>query len=152
MKANLRCKEQAVIRSLIRSTALFLILITWGSFPQQVFTQTSPLNRHITIHVNHERLSEVILLIGSTGKFTFSYNSDILPGDSLVSISIEEERVKRILDMLLSEKNQYKVLGNQFHVPSILINASRLHLRPLRISRERPSLTGDKSAQSLQTQ
>ena len=54
----------------------------------------------------------MLKLIGAQGKFSFGYNSEIISGDSLVTLSIKSASVKRVLDNLLTGKYIYKEKGD----------------------------------------
>ncbi|MCF2444960.1 STN domain-containing protein [Dyadobacter sp. CY345] len=70
------------------------------------------LNRHVSIHVKQKPVSEVLKLVSEQGKFYFSYNSDLVPGDSLVTIKADNKSVEQILDDLLTGIYQYKETGD----------------------------------------
>ena len=84
--------------------ALFLLLPTCHA--QKL------LNKNVSISVKNKPFSEVLKLIGDQGEFSFGYNSDIISGDSLVSISVKSGSVKQVLDVLLKGKYLYKEAGN----------------------------------------
>ncbi|WP_215239639.1 carboxypeptidase-like regulatory domain-containing protein [Dyadobacter helix] len=69
------------------------------------------LDKRITVSVKAKPVAEVLKLIGQQGQFAFSYNSDIIPGDSVVSISMSAQ-VRQVLDRLLLGKYLYKDTGN----------------------------------------
>ena len=74
----------------------------------------SLLDKRITIDVNNQRLSDVLKLISSKGNFYFSYNSNIIANDSLISFSAYNRTIKQILDQLCG--NQYKWQQNNNYV------------------------------------
>jgi len=92
--------------------ALFLVLAN-GLFSGSpvVYAQT-PLNRIISINANRQPISSVLRTISENGNFYFSYNSDILKGDSLITTSVRERPVRVVLDNLLGERYQFKENGN----------------------------------------
>ena len=80
----------------IKSTKRILIALLCLVYTQG-FTQ-SVLQRNITINVNHQRLDTVLKLMEKRGKFNFSYNSNFIRKDSLVSLKASNETVKDALD------------------------------------------------------
>lgn len=70
------------------------------------------LDKTISVTAEKKRLTSVLKDIEKEGNFFFSYNSSILPGDSLVTISETNKTVKYLLDKLLGHKWQYKESGN----------------------------------------
>lgn len=85
---------------------LFILLVP------RVMAQTNHLGKNISIDANQVKLKNVLPKIGESGGFQFSYNSDIIPGDSLVTVHAREKTVKNILNDLLGAGIRYKVLGN----------------------------------------
>lgn len=70
------------------------------------------LNRIVSVSVRSKPVADVLKLVGEQGTFRFSYNSDIIPGDSLVSVSVQSVSVKQFLDTFLNGKYLYKESGN----------------------------------------
>ncbi|WP_221393697.1 STN and carboxypeptidase regulatory-like domain-containing protein [Dyadobacter sp. NIV53] len=70
------------------------------------------LNKQISIAANRQPVSEVLKTISSQGGFYFSYGGDVVPADSLVTITIDNKPVREILDVLLTGQFQYKETGN----------------------------------------
>ena len=69
------------------------------------------LNKEMSITVNRQPISDVLKTISTQGGFYFSYNSEVVPGDSIVTVSFTNKTVKHILDALLSGFYQYKETG-----------------------------------------
>jgi len=91
---------------------IVLLFILLNSFPPRAAAQTNHLEKKITIDLNQVKLKNAIPKIGETGGFQFSYNSEIIPGDSLVSINAKDQSVNQILKDLVGPGIRYKVLGN----------------------------------------
>ena len=66
------------------------------------------LNRPVTIHATKKPLKVVLNDISKQGKFYFSYNSNIIKEDSIVTISVTNKTVKQVLDMLFKDNISYK--------------------------------------------
>ena len=74
----------------------------------------SLLDKRITIDANNQRLSDVLKLISSKGNFYFSYNSNIIDNDNLISFSAYNRTIKQVLDQLCG--TQYKWQQNNNYV------------------------------------
>jgi len=83
-----------------------------------IFAATIPangqklLNRTISIQVNRQRLDNVLEIISNKGDFYFSYNSNIIKKDSLVSFNYTNKTVSFILGHLFNETYEFKESGN----------------------------------------
>jgi len=96
----------------VSKSYIVLIIILLISFTQRTAAQTNHLEKKITIDLNQVKLKNVLPKIGESGGFQFSYNSEIIPGDSLVSINAKNQSVIQILKDLVGPGIRYKVLGN----------------------------------------
>lgn len=81
------------------------------------------LSTSVSLTVEEVRLDSVLQKLGKIGGFYFSYNSNALPRDSLVSISAKQEPIEKILNLLLKDEYEYK------EVPGYVI----LRLAPKRL-------------------
>jgi len=86
------------------------------------------LNRAISVTASHMPLQKVLELISRKGEFYFSYNSSIVNGDSVVSISASNTPVKQLLAQLL-KNYQYTETGNY-----IIIKKGAVH--PVLVSKK----------------
>jgi hypothetical protein len=77
-----------------------------------VFSQTNHLEKKISIDLNQVKLKNALPKIAETGGFQFSYNSEIIPGDSIISLHAKDQPVKKILKDVAGPGVRYKVLGN----------------------------------------
>ncbi len=100
--------------------------------------QVNHLEKKISIDLNQVKLKNALPKIGESGDFLFSYNSEIIPGDSLVSVHAKNQTVNQILKDLMGPGIRYKVLGN--HV-ILLNNVSGKHT-PKRESETEYTITG----------
>ncbi|QEC79258.1 LA_2272 family surface repeat-containing protein [Mucilaginibacter ginsenosidivorax] len=66
------------------------------------------LARNITIHVKKQRLGTVFKTMEDKGSFYFSYNSNLIKADSLVSLDADNWTVKEVLDQMLMKRFEYK--------------------------------------------
>jgi hypothetical protein len=90
----------------LQITAIFVIV-----FCSFVKAQ-STLSRNISLNIELQKLSLVLASIEEKGGFRFSYNSNILPVDSLVSIHENNLNIAEALDKLLSHRFEYRQSGN----------------------------------------
>jgi hypothetical protein len=69
------------------------------------------LDKKITIKVHQKSLKTVLMEIGRKGDFYFSYNTNIINGDSLVNVYAEHKTVRQVLDKLLGGNYEYVESG-----------------------------------------
>ena len=93
-------------------TLLILIIVLLLSSEQPLSAQTNHLKKAITVKIDRMELQDALSRIGEAGDFQFSYNSEIIPGDSLVSLIADRQQVQDLLTNLLGSGIRYKVLGN----------------------------------------
>lgn len=84
---------------------VFLFFISFDTLGQ------SFLSRNISLTAKREPLSHVLTTMGERAGFNFSYSTDILPADSLVTVSVHNKSVRYILDVLLQGRYQYKEIA-----------------------------------------
>lgn len=82
------------------------------SFICQFALGQSILNRRISMSVRQKSIAEVLHLMESEGKFTFSYNSESIPADSLINCYAKDWSVKEVLNQILDNKFEYKEAEN----------------------------------------
>ena len=74
----------------VNKSLLFYLLIF---IPFIAFSQENILKRKINYQAENLLLESVLLGIANVGDFSFSYNPQIIPGDSSISINIERSTV-----------------------------------------------------------
>lgn len=84
---------------------IFLLSIATG-FSQNI------LNKKISINIRQQRLDDALSIISNRADFSFSYNSNILKRDSLVTLNEGEYTVRQALKQLLGTGYEYKESGN----------------------------------------
>src|SRR5688500_6098699 len=72
----------------------------------------TPLNRTIPVEVRGQRLEQVLDILSNRGNFYFSYNSNIIPRDSLVTLSASNKTVGQVLAQLLPGPYEFRESGN----------------------------------------
>ena len=69
------------------------------------------LYQKVTIQANQQPVREVLNSMSRQGGFIFSYNSNILNADSVVTISVVDKTVQSVLEQLYPNKYYYKQTG-----------------------------------------
>lgn len=72
----------------------------------------SLLAKNVSLDVKRQQLSQVLEILSNKGNFYFSYNSNIIKKDSLVSLSYSNKTVKEILESLLPDHYEFRESGN----------------------------------------
>ncbi|MBO9672808.1 MAG: hypothetical protein J7577_05150 [Sphingobacteriaceae bacterium] len=90
----------------LKITAVFLTMFC------SLLKAQSTLSRNISLNIEQQKLSAVLGAIEEKGGFRFSYNSNILPVDSLVTIHENNLNIAETLDKLLSHRFEYRQSGN----------------------------------------
>ncbi len=70
------------------------------------------LDKKISLTMQQVPVSRVLQEIGKQGGFYFSYNSHLLKEDSLVSVTVSNQRVQQVLHLLFRQQYQYTETGN----------------------------------------
>ncbi len=84
---------------------LIVFLLCWIS---TAGSAQSLMQKKVSIELKNKPLSEALTAISRQGGFYFSYNSNIISKDSLVTISVKNKTVKQVLDLLLGAHCQYR--------------------------------------------
>ena len=84
-----------------------LFVLLFCSLSSAGYAQTL-MQKKVSIELKNNPLSEALTAISRQGGFYFSYNSNIISKDSLITISAKNKTVKQILDQLLGEHCQYR--------------------------------------------
>ena len=78
------------------STVFNFIILFYFYSALQLIGQAN-LQKNISLDVNRQRLDNVLEILSNKGDFYFSYNSNIIKKDSLVSFRASNKTVKEIL-------------------------------------------------------
>ncbi|TLV04117.1 hypothetical protein FEN17_09295 [Dyadobacter luticola] len=70
------------------------------------------LNKPVTLSAKGQPVSRVLKTLEEQGHFYFSYNSDLIPGDSIVQVNLAGKPVSEVLNQLFRSKYQYKEKGD----------------------------------------
>lgn len=92
----------------ILNTIIFLLFIccSFNTLAQRI------LDKRINFTVREQRLDDVLAIISNQAGFSFSYNSNILKRDSLVTMSVQNKTVRQVLNQLFNGGYEYKESGN----------------------------------------
>jgi hypothetical protein len=97
---------------------LALLGITNGLFAQDL------LNKQVTVSVTRQPIADVLEIISNKGNFYFSYNSNILPKDSLVSLPAGTRSVRSLLDLLFPSGFEFRESGQYIIIRRIPLQLS----------------------------
>ncbi|MCZ4245284.1 hypothetical protein [Pedobacter punctiformis] len=86
-----------------------LLVLTGVSFTLNAQTT---LNRKISLQIENQPLKKVLAMIEQKGDFRFSYNSNIMPLDSVVNIRENNLTIGDALDLILNQRYEYHQSGN----------------------------------------
>ncbi len=88
-----------------------MMLLVVLSFLCTASSAQSLLTKNIFLKLDNQKLENVLKLLEEKGGFKFSYNSNIIPLDSIVNLNAENVSIEVVLDRLL--KNQFEYLESQ---------------------------------------
>lgn len=77
-----------------------------------VIAQSNPLQKKISLSVKNESIENTLLKMGEQGNYIFSYNSDLIPVDSIVTINVVNKETVKILNGMLGTNYYYKTSGH----------------------------------------
>src|SRR5688572_29090076 len=72
----------------------------------------SILDKNLSLEVNRQRLDHVLEIMSNKGNFFFSYNSNIIQSDSLVSLSVTNRTTRDVLNILFGTGFEFRESGN----------------------------------------
>ena len=91
---------------------LFLIICCFILSPTKVLSQEDYLHKKISINIVNETIESSLRKIESAAGCSFSFNSDIIRLDSVVSINSVNKEMINILISLLGDNFIFKSSGN----------------------------------------
>ncbi|HJS56107.1 MAG TPA: hypothetical protein VJ765_16260, partial [Chitinophagaceae bacterium] len=89
-----------------------LNLVIFFSFINTATNGQALLQKNISLEVSNQRLDNVLEILSNKGDFYFSYNSNIIKKDSLVSFRASNKSVNEILSLLFNTTYEFKESGN----------------------------------------
>jgi hypothetical protein len=95
----------------LKSRILLSILLAF-LFSFQLAAQSNMLKKKIDFSVQDERLEDILFQIADIGGFSFSYNTALLPIDSIITLNVKESTINDVLKVLLGQELELKISGN----------------------------------------
>ena len=89
----------------------FYLLVTVFITSTITVHSQSLLDRNVSLEVNRQRLDHVLEIVSNKANFYFSYNSNIIRSDSLVSLSVRNQPVRQVLRQLLPDHYEFRESG-----------------------------------------
>ena len=89
------------------SLSLLLLIVFYTSADRKAYWTGG-----LHLMLNRQRLDDVLSIISNKAGFSFSYNSNIVKRDSLVSLTINNRTVRQVLNQLFNGNYEYKESGN----------------------------------------
>jgi hypothetical protein len=99
----------------------FLLCTSSFSHAQQLLRKT------VVVNVKRQPVLVVLNELSRQGKFYFSYTSDVVRNDSLVTLSVQHKTVKQVLDMLFGTTRQYREIGDHIIIQHVTPDLSRTY-------------------------
>jgi len=90
-------------------SSLILIFLLIAS---SVVSGQALLNKPMSVEVSRQRLGDILEIISNKGNFFFSYNSNIIKKDSLVTVKATNASVEEILLLILGKGFEFRESGN----------------------------------------
>ncbi len=90
----------------------FLILAWIFIMYSSGFSQSSLLKKQVTVSFDNTSIEKILISLSNEAGFNFSYNSDIINVDTLVSFHGEKVTVESVLRTILPGDIQYKISGD----------------------------------------
>jgi hypothetical protein len=85
-----------------------LLVLFCANRPLMLHAQDDKLlNKKVMLNADHERLEDVLNELAKSGYFTFSYQSDILKKDRLLTLTIKESTLREALELILGKAYDY---------------------------------------------
>lgn len=94
------------------SPAIRLLFILLLSAAPVIGAAQSYLYKGVSVKAEQKTVKEVLDVIAKQGGFYFSYNSNMVPADSVISINIWNKTVSQALDILFNKRFVYKETPN----------------------------------------
>lgn len=88
------------------------LLIGLGLIISGISVAQSLLNQPVSMELNRQRLDHVLEILSNKGNFYFSYHSNIVKKDSLVTVAASTKTVKQWLEILLPDHFEFRESGN----------------------------------------
>ena len=110
----------------ICATIIFLVCAR----PLPAFLPDEPvplLERIVTLSIEQERVEALLRKISTQAGFTFSYNSDIIDGDRIISQDFAKKTVREVLDEIFGGSILYKSRGKYVILTKAPVKQAKEH-------------------------
>ena len=97
------------IKNIVVRFSLFLFFLCYSLCG---FSQANPIEKRMSLSVSNEPIGRILVTITQKTAVRFSYNSDIIPLDSLVSLNCTNVPISTILKQLLGKCCSFITMGN----------------------------------------
>lgn len=91
---------------------ILLVSLIFLSIPFAGVGQIYPLDKKVTLNIQNQPVEKVLAAMSSSAGVNFSYNSDIVPLDSVISVRCEQREIQKVLNQIFPNKYNYKTKGN----------------------------------------
>jgi hypothetical protein len=95
----------------------------------------------VSLHLNSEPIEVALDQLARQGKFSFSYNSRLIDKGARISLSVDNELVKSVLDQMFSQQMDYKE-ANGYIILQRRLQRMSLKLEDIRDERRRITISG----------
>ena len=102
----------------------FTFLIFLFLFPFREALAQVNMDKHISIDVKNQKVANVLSEISKKGGFHFSYNGKIIPKDSLVTVTANNQTVSQTLNHLFGDKYEFEERNNYIIIIPALMRLS----------------------------
>ncbi len=101
-----------------------------------------PLQKIISVNVQKQKLSDVLDIIGNAGNITFSYNSNIIKKDSMVTLQLVNKTIQYVLKQLFANQYEFVESGNYIIIKRIAITTKNNTLAKQKVQDKFYYITG----------
>jgi len=92
----------------------FIIVMTMTAYSSSLGQRIIPDEKIIDYSTEDKTLREVLFELSDLAKVTIAFQDQIIPGDSIVNLSVRKQRLGKLIDYLIEDHNlKYKIVGNQ---------------------------------------
>jgi hypothetical protein len=83
------------------------------------------LERRISVSLSNEKLTSALVIISQYGRFSFSYNSAIISGAEVVSVTANNKSVREVLNEIFRGTMEYKEKSNHLILTKVPVRAAQ---------------------------
>lgn len=105
--------------------------VCFGWLTLQAQNNAPILERKVTLKITNQPLGKVLNIVSETANFNFSYTSNILKVNKIVTIHAENRTVKDVLDQLFNKEIKYQQIGNHLVLQKKIIPKQNATIKSL---------------------